>query len=155
MNTFILSKIGKTFTSRITRNFSLFTRPRIAMKNLPKLSFNFRSFSTGNNQMTEKESLELIEAGVFEILKSAAKCKQEKLSRGATLEELGFDSLDQVELVVAMEEKFGINIPDDDSLKIQSVLDAIQIMHSHYVKTKGNVGTVVENQETKEVNPSN
>jgi hypothetical protein len=47
----------------------------------------FRPFST--NQINEKESLELIESGVFEILKSAAKCKHDKLNRSATLEELG------------------------------------------------------------------
>lgn len=113
----------------------------------------YSAFST-NNQISEKESLDLIEAGVFEILKSAAKCKHEKLNRSANFEELGFDSLDQVELVVAMEEKFGINISDDDSLKIQSVLDAIQIMHSYYVKEKVNVGTVVEKNESSDVSPS-
>ncbi len=46
-----------------------------------------KHFST--NQINEKESLELIESGVFEILKSAAKCKHDKLNRTATLEELG------------------------------------------------------------------
>lgn len=110
------------------------------------LCFTKYNFST-NNTISEKESLELVESGVFEVLKSAAKCKHEKLNRTATLEELGFDSLDQVELVVAMEEKFGININDEDSLKIQSVLDAIQIMHGYYLKEKVNVGTVVEKQE--------
>lgn len=50
--------------------------------------FMTRGFAT-NNQVNDKESLELVEAGVFEILKSAAKCKHEKLSRTATLEELG------------------------------------------------------------------
>jgi acyl carrier protein len=140
---------------------------KILFKNLPKLSlitrshniynlsisFNkfglqkyTRSFCT-NNQISEKESLDLVEAGVFEVLKSAAKCRQEKLNRTASFEELGFDSLDQVELVVAMEEKFGINISDDDSLKVQTVLDAIQIMHGYYVKEKVNVGTIVEKQE--------
>jgi acyl carrier protein len=108
------------------------------------------SFTTNNN-ISEKESLDLVEAGVFEVLKSAAKCKHEKLNRSATLEELGFDSLDQVELVVAMEEKFDINISDDDSLKIQSVLDAIQIMHSYYLKQKVNVGSIVENKDSTSV----
>ncbi len=46
-----------------------------------------------------------------------------------------------------MEEKFGINVSDDESLKVQSVLDAIQIMHSTYLKEKVNVGTVVEKNE--------
>ncbi len=109
---------------------------------------NKQYFST-DNIISEKESLELIEAGVFEVLKSAAKCRHGKLNRSATFEELGFDSLDQVELVVAMEEKFGINMLDDDTLKIQSVLDAIQMCHSYYLKTKSNVGTEVEKKDDK------
>ena len=40
---------------------------------------------------------------MFQVLKSAAKCNQAKLTKSATFEELGFDSLDSVELVVAME----------------------------------------------------
>jgi NADH dehydrogenase (ubiquinone) 1 alpha/beta subcomplex 1 len=112
--------------------------------------FNLKYFST-NNHISEKESLELIEAGVFEVLKSAAKCKHDKLSRSANFDELGFDSLDQVELVVAMEEKFNINISDDDSLKIQTVLDAIQIMHSYYLKEKVNVGSVVERKDSTDI----
>ena len=60
----------------------------------PKLNtslfkFSYKMFST--NKVNEKESLELVEAGVFEILKSAAKCKHDKLNRTATLEELGID----------------------------------------------------------------
>ena len=131
------------------QNFSIkntYCTPSATNHKIGFYSISFKNFSTGN-QISEKESLDLIESGVFEVLKSAAKCRHEKLNRTASLEELGFDSLDQVELVVAMEEKFGINISDDDSLKIQSVLDAIQIMHSYYVKEKVNVGTVVEKQE--------
>lgn len=40
--------------------------------------------------------------------------------------DLGADSLDQVELVMALEEKFGISIPDADAEKIVSVGDAIR-----------------------------
>lgn len=47
------------------------------------------------------------------MLKSAAKCDHKKLTRQATFAELGFDSLDSVELVVAMEEYFGIDIPNE------------------------------------------
>ncbi|MFH0809847.1 MAG: acyl carrier protein [Pseudomonadota bacterium] len=39
-------------------------------------------------------------------------------------EDLGADSLDLVELVMAMEEEFGIEIPDDDAEKIRTVHDA-------------------------------
>lgn len=59
---------------------------------------------------SEKEALEIVESGIFEILKNSPKCSQEKLSRAVSFNELGFDSLDQVELVVAMEENFNVNI---------------------------------------------
>ena len=65
------------------------------------------------------------------MLKSAAKCETSKLSRTATFEELGFDSLDGVELVLAMEEHFGFDLTNEDAEKITTVMDAIQIFHSN------------------------
>lgn len=41
------------------------------------------------------------------------------------IDDLGADSLDTVELVMAFEEEFGIEIPDDEAEKITSVQDAI------------------------------
>lgn len=43
----------------------------------------------------------------------------------AFIEDLGADSLDIVELVMAMEEEFGIEIPDEEAEKIQTVKDAV------------------------------
>jgi len=40
--------------------------------------------------------------------------------------DLGADSLDQVELVMSMEEEFGIEIPEEDAAKIQNLGDAVQ-----------------------------
>ena len=47
------------------------------------------------------------------------------------VEDLGADSLDTVELVMAIEEKFGIDIPDSDAEKIATVQDAIDYVESH------------------------
>lgn len=47
------------------------------------------------------------------------------------VEDLGADSLDIVELVMAFEEAFGIDIPDDDAEKITTVKDAIEYIESH------------------------
>jgi acyl carrier protein len=46
-------------------------------------------------------------------------------------EDLGADSLDQVELVMALEEEFGIEISDEDAEKIKTVQDAITYIQSH------------------------
>jgi len=84
--------------------------------------------------LNENELIEYVEGKIFEVLKSAAKCKHEKLARTASFEDLGFDSLDGVELVLAMEEYFGFDITNNEAEKITSVMDAIQVFHSNVVK---------------------
>jgi acyl carrier protein len=49
----------------------------------------------------------------------------------AFVDDLGADSLDTVELVMAFEEAFHIEIPDEDAEKIQKVKDAIAYIESH------------------------
>ena len=45
------------------------------------------------------------------------------------IDDLGADSLDIVELVMAMEEEFDIEIPDDDAEQLQTIGDAIAYLH--------------------------
>jgi acyl carrier protein len=47
------------------------------------------------------------------------------------VDDLGADSLDTVELVMAFEEGFGIEIPDEDAEKIQTVRDAVSYIEAH------------------------
>ena len=47
------------------------------------------------------------------------------------VDDLGADSLDQVELVMAFEEKFGIEIPDDEAEKITTVQTAIDYIEGN------------------------
>ena len=55
-----------------------------------------------------------------------------KVTEGASfIDDLGADSLDTVELVMAFEEEFGIEIPDDAAEKIQTVKDAIDYISSN------------------------
>ena len=56
----------------------------------------------------------------------------EKVTEEASfIDDLGADSLDTVELVMAFEEEFGIEIPDDAAEKIQTVGDAIGFIQSN------------------------
>ena len=55
--------------------------------------------------------------------------EQEKVSENASfIDDLGADSLDTVELVMAFEEEFGCEIPDDAAEKILTVKDAVQFL---------------------------
>ncbi len=47
------------------------------------------------------------------------------------MEDLGADSLDTVELVMALEEEFDLEIPDSDAEKIQTVQDALDYLDEH------------------------
>jgi acyl carrier protein len=47
------------------------------------------------------------------------------------VDDLGADSLDRVELVMAFEEAFGLEIPDEDAEKISTVKDATEYIEKH------------------------
>lgn len=51
------------------------------------------------------------------------------------IEDLGADSLDIVELVMAFEEEFGVEVPDEDAEKLQTVGDVVT-----YIKERANKG---------------
>ncbi len=54
---------------------------------------------------------------------------QDQVSPQASfIDDLGADSLDTVELVMAFEEEFGIDIPDEDAEKMATVADAIKYL---------------------------
>jgi acyl carrier protein len=52
------------------------------------------------------------------------------------VDDLGADSLDTVELVMAFEESFGIEIPDEDAEKIATVKDAVDYIDKHAKASK-------------------
>lgn len=47
------------------------------------------------------------------------------------IDDLGADSLDTVELVMAFEEEFGIEIPDEDAENIRTVKDVVEYLNKH------------------------
>jgi len=59
---------------------------------------------------------------------------EEVSAESAFVDDLGADSLDTVELVMAFEEEFDIEIPDEDAEKIGTVGDAIKYIDEHAKK---------------------
>jgi acyl carrier protein len=73
-----------------------------------------------------------IEQKVKDIIINELGVEAEKVTPEASfVEDLGADSLDTVELVMAFEEEFGMEIPDEEAEKLQTVGDAISYIQSH------------------------
>ena len=75
------------------------------------------------------------EARVREIIVNELGVEPDKVTDDASfVEDLGADSLDTVELVMAFEEEFGVDIPDEDAEQMRTVGDAIKYLRE---KSKG------------------
>jgi acyl carrier protein len=73
-----------------------------------------------------------IEQQVKAIVAEQLGVKEEEVKNEASfVDDLGADSLDTVELVMAFEEEFGIEIPDEDAEKITRVKEAVEYIESH------------------------
>ena len=73
-----------------------------------------------------------IEGKVKEIIINELGVEAEKVTGEASfVEDLGADSLDTVELVMAFEEEFGIDIPDEDAEQMRTVGDAVKYLEAH------------------------
>ncbi len=70
-----------------------------------------------------------IEEKIIEIIMEQLDVTREEcIPEASFMDDLGADSLDIVELIMAMEENFGIEITDDELLKIRTVRDAIDFI---------------------------
>ena len=56
---------------------------------------------------------------------------EEVTPEASFIDDLGADSLDIVELIMALEEEYGVDIPDQDAEKIHSVKDVISYIEGH------------------------
>jgi acyl carrier protein len=73
-----------------------------------------------------------IEAKVKAIIADQLGVGEDEIKReSAFIEDLGADSLDIVELVMAMEEEFEVEIPDEQAENIKSVGDAVAYIENH------------------------
>lgn len=76
-----------------------------------------------------------IEERVKKIVSEQLGVKEEEITNDALfVDDLGADSLDTVELVMALEEEFETEIPDEDAEKIETVQDAINYIKAHVDK---------------------
>jgi acyl carrier protein len=78
------------------------------------------------------ESMSSIEERVKKIVVEQLGVKEEEVTTSASfVDDLGADSLDTVELVMALEEEFECEIPDEEAEKITSVQQAIDYVKAH------------------------
>jgi acyl carrier protein len=87
-------------------------------------------FTEAKSMATEvnKESVEKVKQIIAEQL---GVDENEVTPSASFVDDLGADSLDQVELVMALEEAFDVEIPDEDAEKIRTVQDAIDYIDKH------------------------
>lgn len=73
-----------------------------------------------------------IESKVKEIIAQQLEVSEDELTPGASfVDDLKADSLAVVELVLALESEFGLEIPDEDTEKIKTVGDALTYIKNH------------------------
>lgn len=73
-----------------------------------------------------------IEERVKHIVAEQLGVKEEDVhAESAFIEDLGADSLDTVELVMALEEEFGTEIPDEEAEKIRNIKQAVDYIQGH------------------------
>ena len=68
---------------------------------------------------------------IKKIIANTLKVDESKITENASFtEDLGADSLDLVELIMAFEDEYGVEIPDEDAQKIRTVGDALEYVRA-------------------------
>jgi acyl carrier protein len=90
-------------------------------------------YTTRRNSLHRSHTpMSSIEERVKKIVVEQLGVKEEEVSNSASfVDDLGADSLDTVELVMALEEEFECEIPDEEAEKITSVQQAIDYINAH------------------------
>jgi acyl carrier protein len=82
--------------------------------------------------MTEEKVMSSIEDRVTDIVVEQLGLERDKVqAESKFVEDLGADSLDTVELVMALEEEFDLEIPDEEAEKISTLREAIAYVESN------------------------
>src|SRR5688572_33494478 len=92
-------------------------------------------FSPSTAGCTCREEIVAVADKVKSIIVEQLGVDEEEVTPDASfVDDLGADSLDTVELVMAFEEEFGIEIPDEEAEKITRVKEAVDYIESHAKK---------------------
>ena len=79
-----------------------------------------------------------VEETVKDTIVKIVHCDREVLTSKATFQDMKADSLDMVQVLVALEDEFGIEIPDEDAQKFKTFGDFVAYMESRVAEKKGN-----------------
>ena len=100
------------------------TAQLVAARTAPTISRNFAAAT-----FLDKAD---VEARVVQVVKDFDKVDASKVTSASHfINDLGLDSLDAVEVVMAFEDEFVIEIPDNEAEKIQTCADAIEFVAAH------------------------
>jgi acyl carrier protein len=83
-------------------------------------------------------SMSAVEETIKDIIVKIVHCDREVLTPTATFQDMKADSLDMVQVLVAIEDEFDIEIPDEDAQKFQNFSDFIAYVEARVAEKKGN-----------------
>lgn len=125
----IFRPISQLFSQSFSRSFS-----KSISSPSSSASFVFKNFTARHNYSSTIDHLskEQVEERVFNVLKAFDKVVTTNPSFNSTstfTSDLGLDSLDVVEVIMAVEEEFGIEIPDEAADNFKTPLEVIEYVH--------------------------
>ena len=79
-----------------------------------------------------------VEETIKDTIVKIVHCDREVLTPNATFQDMKADSLDMVQVLVALEDEFGIEIPDEDAQQFKTFSDFIAYIEKRVAEKKGN-----------------